>query len=241
MIKNMATAAWLSLVVVGQATFAEQITSSLPKDGTWVTYNISAQSGGSVQTDDSADSDDAAQSNDGLPVSIKKTATISLVGSAKERVGECRWVELKYVDAGDDPDVSVYKCLIPEKALRDADRPMLSVVRAWIKHNDEQVEELTPAILAGGDPKRFCSLDDEMLFWPGILRRCKRIAREKKDRQLSRPQDRHFRGTGGKGRKGIRGLQARRQAHRNSGISDVDASLHSARLRVRPCPERQYW
>jgi hypothetical protein len=188
MIKNIAIAAWLSLVVFGQATFAEQIASSLPKDGTWVTYNISAQPDNSVQVRDSADSDDSAQFDDELLRPTKKTVTISLVGSAKERVGECRWVELKYVDAGDDPGVSVYKCLIPEKALREADRPMLYVVRAWVKHNDEEAEELTPAILAGGDPEHFCSLDDEMLFWPGVLRRCERISSAKavkfRDREI---------------------------------------------------------
>jgi hypothetical protein len=144
----------------------DDLPRKLPADGTWVRY------GCIVKSDDGS-------------VNESLTTTISVVGRKAENGVPCLWVEFKFGgvkfergDAGENAQW-LFKCLIPEKALLEEERPLQQVVRAWEKLGDNDVEELSPAALRGEyDADRFVSLDEYLLFCPGVLRRTERLAKQ---------------------------------------------------------------
>ena len=150
---------FIVLLPFGVGAFELNDASALPADGAWVQYRTANKSaGGKI--------DHAGQ------------LTIKVVGRTMERVGPCRWVELQFVGNENDKDAkSIFKLLIPEKALLEEARPLQHVVRGWVKYGNNGVEELTPAFLNGGDAGGQVDLSDQMLFWPGVLRRARPVAK----------------------------------------------------------------
>lgn len=151
--------ACIVLLPCGVGAFEPADARALPADGAWVRYRT------------------ATKSDDGT-IDYTGQLTIKVVGRKIERVGPCRWVELQFVGNENDKDAkSIFKLLIPEKALLEQGRPLQHVVRGWVKFGENDVEELTPAFLNGGDAGGQVDLSDQMLFWPGVLRRARRVAK----------------------------------------------------------------
>src|SRR4051794_7541288 len=122
--------ALLALIVLlpsGVGAFEPNDVSPLPADGAWVRYRT------------------ANKSDDGT-IDYAGQLTIKIVGRKIERVGPCLWVELQFVGNENDKNAeSLFKLLIPERALLEEGRPLQSVARGWVKHGNHDVEELTPA------------------------------------------------------------------------------------------------
>jgi hypothetical protein len=139
--------------------FGSDDANALPADGAWVRYRT------------------ASKSADGM-IDYAGELTIRVVGRKMDRVGPCRWVELQFVGNEIEKDAkSIYKLLIPERALLKESKPWQHVVRAWVKYDDGDVAELAPAFLNGGDPNGSIVLSDELLFWPGVLQQAKKTAK----------------------------------------------------------------
>ncbi len=136
--------------------------TSLPKVGAWVRYHVTKKvDGGSVED--------------------SPKLTISVVGQKIEEGVPCLWVELKFV-GGERGENSqwLFKCLIPERALLEEERPMQHVIRAWEKFEGQAVHELPTGALKGDKgARRFVSLDEYMVFWPGSLRTTERVETRK--------------------------------------------------------------
>jgi hypothetical protein len=160
---TIARACLLFLIVAATVhpASADDNVNVLPRDGAWVRYHT------------------AVKSDDGK-INYAGEQTFAVVGRRIENVGACRWVELKIVSNETGVKAtSIFKLLIPEKALLEEKDPVQHVVRAWVKYDDQPASELTPAALNAGDPETHIALGSEMLFWPGVLRKAKRVAEEK--------------------------------------------------------------
>ncbi|MSR56843.1 MAG: hypothetical protein EXS05_04130 [Planctomycetaceae bacterium] len=119
---------------------ADEAAPGLPKDGTWVRYFGTMRREGT--TDETA---------------LKRT--YSLVGTKTENGQVCRWVEMKDVhQVNHKEEPNIFKFLIPEKDLLENKKPLESLVRAWGKFNDGDVQELkfnSPDGLPGDPHSRF--------------------------------------------------------------------------------------
>ena len=73
---------------------------------------------------------------------------IASVGQTTEEQQPCRWIEVQF-DADDDHRraqrsrrIEVFKVLIPEKFLAKGQSPLEHVVRAWIRHGEDEPKKL---------------------------------------------------------------------------------------------------
>ncbi len=142
---------------------AAEPTVELPKDGTWVRYVVN------VRREDTMEE-------------WTSRRRFALVGTVVENERTCRWVESEETRTinGKEEDRSVVKWLIPEQDLLLAERPMETLIRAWIddvppiewKFN---VQPDFPGVSSSAD--HACGRD--VVMFPGPQRKTKPIAEGK--------------------------------------------------------------
>ncbi|NQU22763.1 MAG: hypothetical protein HQ567_15910 [Candidatus Nealsonbacteria bacterium] len=106
----------------------------LPKDGTWVSYDMDA----TVEMGEHKET-------------MKGSLRLASVGKTTEQDKPCRWIEVAFeARAGNQrqmPKITV-KALIPEEHLGKGKAPLDHVIRAWIRRAESDPKELE-------DPKNF--------------------------------------------------------------------------------------
>ena len=118
---------------------AEGLLYQLPKDGSWVRFNIQY-----------------TFKSEGVEQSGQQILTMASVGKTIEGVEPCRWIEFK-IQANENGTERLWirKLLIPERYLKKGENPTLHVVRGWTMQEDGKVERAVPvhgrwpAFLAG--------------------------------------------------------------------------------------------
>jgi len=102
---------------------AEEVPAKLPKDGWWVRYYVITK---------------REVTNEEWTM----IRTYSLVGTTTENDQKSRWVEMKSVQTINGKEqTDIIKFLVPEKELLEGERPLESLVRAWRRIDDGEVEE----------------------------------------------------------------------------------------------------
>jgi hypothetical protein len=128
------------LVALGLTTGAraDGLITKLPADGTWAlfavkeTASLPGKQGGKTMT-------------------VAGTLKVASVGSEKVKGEACRWIELVLEatpPGAKEPQVTVFKALIPEKYLAKGQDPRTHWLKGWMKLGDQPPQALTPELLA---------------------------------------------------------------------------------------------
>jgi hypothetical protein len=115
---------------------ADEGVGKLPKDGAWVRYFGKTRREGTTEE------------------SIIKVK-YSLTGTTMENGQVCRWLEVEEVEQINGKDrTDLIKYLVPEKDLRENEKPLENLVRAWRRLDREEVQPLKFNALDGlsGEP-----------------------------------------------------------------------------------------
>lgn len=153
--------ACLVVLVVASAASAraDGLIYQLPKDGTWVRYDM-----------------ELVEKERGGDDLVKASFVVASVGTAKEGGQPCRWIEFRMtMHRGGREHTELYKVLVPEKHLTRGGSPIDHVIRAWkglggdgMDYTAREIDEPEsardplPAFLAG-PPKDGKKLDPEVV------------------------------------------------------------------------------
>jgi hypothetical protein len=120
-------------IVPGTVVVADGLIHQLPKDGSWVQFDVTGESltpAGLVRA------------------TLKGTVTVKSVGEEKVDGIDCRWIEIesemdaRSVRGQRSWSTEDYKLLIPEKNLATGQNPRTHVLKAWTKDTRGVVTEV---------------------------------------------------------------------------------------------------
>jgi hypothetical protein len=150
-------------ISIALPAFADEPPAKLPSDGWWVRYFAIEKSQGREEW------------------TLKHT--FSLVGTTTENDRLCRWVELNSVQVINGTEKrEIVKFLVPEQELLGSEKPLDSLVRAWQKLEDGQVELLKfnqPLGLPGFAASADFVYGIRFVIFPGPQQKSKLIAEER--------------------------------------------------------------
>jgi hypothetical protein len=119
---------------------ADGLITKLPADGTWALFAVKETA-----------AFPGKQGGKAKAVTVAGTLKLASVGSEKVEGEACRWIELVLEatpPGAKEPQVTVFKALIPEKFLAKGQDPRAHWLKGWMKLGDQPPQALTPEQLA---------------------------------------------------------------------------------------------
>ncbi len=135
------------VMILPARTNAEGLIHQLPKDGSWVRFEIN---GKGIAADGT------------VKISIKGTQTISSVGRVAVNNEQCRWIEIETAlnydrrDSKTGKHTEIFKLLIPEQYLTKGKNPRDHVLKAYKGSSAKTIRKLD---LKGNDSRELQSMD----------------------------------------------------------------------------------
>lgn len=107
----------ISLMLTAGSAFADGLIYQLPKDGTFVLYDLDFKLTAGDQN-----------------IEAKGAFRVSSVGTVTENDKKCRWIEVKMtINAGGKDRVVIGKLLVPEENLKAGGNVFGSKIRGWVR------------------------------------------------------------------------------------------------------------